>query len=162
MEIVGTVSKLTDVYLTLKGVLIALAAVKCLLIFQSQQDNEQPLSVALNKCTRVLKAATIGILSTDFIQIFQKYWSRASGSGTRFFEQLVSGFNLFIVDIQGTLIFLDVSLTSFFVIKNFLLAGKSEDEEKTMYRKKIIKSLVVGIAILCGYGVVVTILNYFL
>lgn len=161
MEIIGTVSKLKDVYLTLKGILIALAAVKCILIFQQQQDKEQPMSVAMDKCTRVVKAVAIGILSTDIVQTLQKYWTRTSGSGTRFFEHLVSGFNLLIEDVKGTLILLDASLTAFFIIKNLMMASKSEDDEKTMYKRKAAKNLVVGIGILGVYALVVTILNYF-
>lgn len=160
MAVIGTVSKLTDVYLTLKGVVIGCAAVKCMLIFKSQQDNDQPVSAAFDKCKRVLTASAIGILATDFIQIFQKYWGLTSGDGTRFFEHMVGGFNLFVNDIETTLILLDAVFTTFYIVKNIMTAmGAGED--RATYLKKAGKNLAIGIAILVVYGLVVTILNYF-
>lgn len=160
MEVVGTVSKLQDVYLTLKGVVIVCAAVKCMLIFKGQQDNDQPISVAFEKCKRVLAASAIGILSTDFIQIFQKYWGRTSGNGTRFVEHLVGGFNLFMNDIKGTLILLDAAFTVFYIAKNIMTAmGAGED--RATHLKKAGKNLAVGIAILGAYGLILAIFNYF-
>ncbi len=155
-----TAGILNDVYLTLKGVAIAMAAVKCILILSSRQDDDQPLSLAITKCKRVVKGVAIGILATDLVKIFQKYWSRTSGTSTRFWEHIVGGLNLLLEELRLTIILIDTSLTIFYIIKNLLLAMKS-GEDKAMFYKKVGTNLVVGIGVLCGYWLIITILNYF-
>lgn len=162
MEVTGTIKALTDIYTTLKGVLIILAAVKCMLILNKRQDDDQPLELALNKCGTVIKATAIGILITDFIQIFKRYWGRANGIGTNFIQYYVSGLEVFVGEVRGTIILLDITLTAFFVAKNLMLAMKADETEKIIYRKKAGKNITVGIVILCTYGLVTLIFNYFI
>lgn len=161
MEVIGTVTALNTVYNTLKSVVVLLTVVKCMLILNKRQDDDQPLSVALTKCGTVIKAAAIGILMTDFVQIFRKYWGRATGNSTDFVGYFVSGLEVFVEEIRVTLLLLDATLTAFFVVKNLILMMKSDVEDKPMYKKKAIKNFGIGIAILCAYGLITLIFKYF-
>ncbi len=161
MMVITFSAEIDKIQSALNTLIIAAVSVRCILILTQSRNDDQPLAIALQKCKKIILAGMIAITLKDMIDIIQSYFLMGNtGSGIEGASIFVGGLQL-LEAIISAFIALDIAWTVIDVIKGIFCYIKGNPEEKEMQLQQIKKSLLIGILILCVFGLVKVIFSYF-
>lgn len=151
---------------TIRNILTIIAALgiilRCIVILAHARSEEQPITVALEQCKKVIIAGIIIIFIPEFIEILQSFMPKDAGRIGRLDKSPVfSGLKKLI----SVSIDLFASCSAMFTVWGIIKEGyawqTAADEQKTAHVIKIKKIIIIGILVLSASAIISIIFGYF-
>lgn len=145
------------------NILVAAAVTfRCILILINGKNDSQPIEGMLSKCKKIVLAGIIILTLRDMVQILQIHYFVQTPTNAGIKESAIFSGGLQLLEaVIKMFIALNIVWTSVDLIKGLLLYIKSADGVKQEALARMEKSIVAGVLILAGLGLVTVILQYF-
>lgn len=124
------------------------------------QGEDKSIKEALFGCKNVITAGLLGITISSMCNVIYSFYN-AGDSGTMMNSSLILGTINLLKAATGTVIALEVTITTYLVLQDGISYQAALAEEKNVYKKKIIAKLGIGIFVICATTFIPVLITYF-